>query len=129
MPHLVATVQTANVKFGALKRDATARDSVRRALQSSSTVFEAAEQLELLSDLDDQGRDDAAVLLKAIPAGLQAALLSALDNAAGRSVPVQFAWKPGYDFELQIWEATEGDVGGMTMMLVSPWPRHLRERT
>jgi hypothetical protein len=128
MPHIVATVEGANRAFGAIKRDATARDRVRSALQSSSTVLDAAERLDMLSELDDQGREDAALLLRAIPAGLQAGLLSALDNAAGRSIPVQFAWKPGYDFELQIWEATEGDTGGMTVMLVSPWPRHLRER-
>jgi len=81
MPHIVATVERANRAFGALKRDTTARDRVRSALQSSSTVLDAAERLGMLSELDDRGREDAALLLRAIPAGLQAGLLSVLDSA------------------------------------------------
>jgi len=129
MPHLVATVHEANVAFGGPKRDPKISEKLRGVLRDASSVFDAAEKLGLLSDLDRQGRDDAGVLLRAVPVGLQKAMLSALDNAVERGLQVSFAWKPGYDFELQLSEASEGDKGALNVMLVSPWPRHIRERT
>jgi hypothetical protein len=128
MPHLVATVEKANLTFGGLQRDVQQRDDLRRVLQSSNSVLEVVEQVDMLSGLDAQGVEDAQVFFGALPGGLQAALLSALDNALERNLQITFAWKPGYDFELQIWEAAEGDVGALNVMIASPWPRHLRER-
>jgi hypothetical protein len=129
MPRMVEMVYRTNVAFGGPGRDAKTVDRLRGVLASSRDLLGAVDELGLLAELDDQGRDDARVLFGAVPAGLQKAMVSALDNALERGLMVSFAWKPGYDFELELSEASEGDKGALNVMLVSPWPRHIRERT
>lgn len=67
----------------------------------------------------------------AISEAARAVLYSALtaDRGAGSGahrhrVPVTFAWAPGYDFELTVWDApgSEMSPGGITMLLRSRYP-------
>jgi hypothetical protein len=60
------------------------------------------------------------------PSAQQAALRAAIfDNLArdGR-VPVTFAWAPGYDYELTIWDVrdTAETAGGITVLFKSRYP-------
>ena len=60
------------------------------------------------------------------PSALQAALKAALHDNLQRDgrVPVTFAWTPGYDFDLRIWDVrdTSETHGGMTVLVTSRYP-------
>jgi len=61
--------------------------------------------------------------LEQVPPSLQEGVRAVLFNAVTRGLPVQFAWAPAYDFELNVWEATGSDktTGGITILLRSPY--------
>jgi hypothetical protein len=46
-----------------------------------------------------------------------------------RRLHITLAWKPAPDFELSIWETTDGNVGGVTILVGSPPPRALGKPT
>ena len=55
---------------------------------------------------------------------IQAALYSAVNRE--QRMPVMFAWIPGYDFELRIFEARQnGGATSMTIIFASPYGRAL----
>lgn len=62
--------------------------------------------------------------LKSWPAGLLEAVRAALLSAVNRGLPVNFAWAPGYHYEVSFWEAagTPQSLGGMTVFFKSPFP-------
>ncbi len=64
--------------------------------------------------------------LGAWPPGQQAAIVAAVRSALESEprMPVTFAWAPGYDFEVTIWESAgmEGSPGAMTILLRSRYP-------
>lgn len=64
--------------------------------------------------------------LDAWPTALQAALKAALYENLRRDgrVPVTFAWAPGYDYDLRIWDVrdTEATHGGITVLVTSRYP-------
>lgn len=128
MPHMTALVRKANQKFNALPNEGL-RNELQPALQSATGLRDAIQRLGLLSELDESVVDDAGVLLDAVPRGLGAALLAAVRDAVDRNLPVTFAWRAGYDFELRIWESVAADgVGLLTVLLTAPFPRHVRAR-
>lgn len=129
MPMAFALVHQVNQALIEAKQNATRRQEIREALRSPASLLDAAERLQLLRPLDTQATGDARLLFTALPPALEAALVSAFASALERDLHATFAWKPGHDFELRIWEATSGGVGGMTILLVSPMPRELRGRT
>jgi hypothetical protein len=64
--------------------------------------------------------------LKTWPAALQEALRAALLSALNRKprLPVTISWAPGYDYEIDIWEArsTTKSAAAMTILLRSKYP-------
>ena len=60
------------------------------------------------------------------PSAQQAALRAALHENLARDgrVPVTFAWAPGYDYELTIWDVrdTTETAGGITVLFKSRYP-------
>ena len=60
------------------------------------------------------------------PTALQAALQAAIFENLRRdgSVPMTFAWAPGYDYELSMWDVrdTRETAGGITVLLKSRYP-------
>lgn len=63
-------------------------------------------------------------LLDRMPIGLQRAISAAAQTAVDRALPVTFAWAPGYDWELSVWDVADTDQsrGGMTMLIRSRYP-------
>lgn len=64
--------------------------------------------------------------LRSWPDGLKEALRATIISALSRSprVPLMFSWAPAYDYELNVWEelGTDGDPGGITILLRSRYP-------
>ena len=64
--------------------------------------------------------------LKSWPEGLREVLRAAIRSAVHRSprVPVNIAWAPAYDFEVDVWEApaTGDSPGSMTILMRGRYP-------
>ena len=60
------------------------------------------------------------------PSGIQAAVRAVLHDNLRRDavVPITFAWAPGYDFEVTIWDVldTAETAGGITLLFKSRYP-------
>jgi hypothetical protein len=60
------------------------------------------------------------------PSGIKAAVRAVLHDNLTRdgTVPVTFAWAPGYDFEVSIWDVrdTAETAGGITILFKSRYP-------
>ena len=119
MPHMTAVARRATDRFRGLP-DQGLRDELLPVLREAT---------ELLDGLDADVRADAEMLLDAVPGSVAGALLGAVRSATERNVPVTFVWQAAYDFEVRVWESVNAEgVGGATVMLTSPFPRHVRER-
>jgi hypothetical protein len=70
--------------------------------------------------------DDWVDYIKKIPLSMQEALRATIYHALSAKPPVQvtFAWAPGYDYELTIWQApdTRKTKGGITVLIKSRYP-------
>ena len=70
--------------------------------------------------------EEEAAYVAAFPSGLQEAVRALLhDNiASGMPLDVTFAWAPGYDDELALWQVADGEHtrGGITVMVRSRFP-------
>jgi hypothetical protein len=64
--------------------------------------------------------------LNIMPKGIQVAQQAVIYYALGTSPPtrITFAWAPGYDWELTIWQAPDTDTtpGGITILTKSRYP-------
>jgi hypothetical protein len=72
------------------------------------------------------GSDKEAAVIRGIPRGMQEAIRALVRDNLSREVPlaITFAWAPGYDYELQVWEAPgdDGSRGGITVLLRTRYP-------
>jgi hypothetical protein len=117
---MVALVRMTN---RALDRDGDL-SGVAEVLANAPSVLDAARSAGLL-DGGGVDADHAADVLAKLPPAVDAALLATLRNAAERGVGAVVQWKPGADVELGVWEAVDGDVGHVGVLLVSPPGRKL----
>jgi hypothetical protein len=73
-------------------------------------------------DLDDA----TAAYVEGWPTALKAAVQAAIFENLSRDgrVPITFAWAPGYDYEVSIWDVRDASetVGGMTILFKSRYP-------
>ena len=71
-------------------------------------------------------RGDWVKYLQQIPEGLQEAVRAIIHHALGTTPPthITFAWAPGYDYELSVWQApdTRTSRGGITILIKSRYP-------
>lgn len=106
-----------------LAKDVQERERV--ILDPNTTLSSAARMVGIAQSDDEEN------YLSRWPAGIQRALIAALHSAVTRQppLPVTISWAPGYDFEIQIWEAagTPTSRGGMTILLRSRYPDEMRE--
>lgn len=93
------------------------------------TPFTAAAGVSLAEALLDAGvaLDRAtAAYVEGWPSGIQAAVKAVIADNLLRdgTVPITFAWAPGYDFEVSIWDVrdTSETVGGITILFKSRYP-------
>lgn len=126
MPYVVAFIGQANQIFGpAGEWDPQA---LLDALEGIESVRDGIERFELLGAIErDDQRQVAAEFLQLLPRSLDAAILAALRSALERGLRTQFTWKPGYAFELCLWESTKQEaegrwVGLVNIMIISPDP-------
>jgi hypothetical protein len=118
MPTMQAMTEKANAVFN--------RQSIGRISDAAKTSLGTAgkDLGQVCADLGIATSSAEKGYLSGWPTGLQEALRAAVDSAVARSLPVTFAWQPGYDYELDIVElpGTPTSVGGMTVILRSPIP-------
>ena len=98
------------------------------AFDAAGLVYDPAEQRlgdvlqRLVPDVDDRIVE----FVNTFPSGVQAAILGCLAANAARDVrlPVTFAWAPGYDYSVQIWDvaSTRDSTGGITILVTSRYP-------
>jgi hypothetical protein len=120
MPRMQTAVSALNVTFGAERIgevDAGSFAARGEGAETLSRAFVAAGV-----DLDDA----TAAFMDTWPSATQAALRAAVFENLSRDgrVPITFAWAPGYDFELTIWDVRDSSetVGGMTILFRSRYP-------
>ncbi len=121
MPFLVGSILLANETFAPLHDFDPG--AILDATAEAETVLGAAEALGLLDVLSEPNAVHMAEFLAAIPASLDAAALAALRSALARGVRVQVTWQPAYEFELRLWEASEGSAGLVNVHILSPHPQ------
>lgn len=110
------------VALGALN-ERFAKHAIER-VRAVDVAFDAPFQeltQRLLGDDLPRGFDDFA---GSMPVGMQRAIAAAISSAVERGLPVTFAWAPGYDWELALWDVadTEQTHGGMTVLIRSRYP-------
>ena len=124
MPHMTSVVRLANRFLDPTdERSGFEQSVVRDALGEASSLYEALRAIGALDGLDDRVRDDTEKLLRAMPSSVENAVLGALKSGTDRSLPVVLQWKPGTSFEASIWEATDGDVGQVGVLITTPFAR------
>jgi hypothetical protein len=121
VPHVSELICQANRLLDGT--DAGTRDAALSALDGASSVLQAVELAGLIDQLDKSRQPEARDALKALPGSVDAALLAVLKGALKRGLQVVIQWKPGPNTELQVWEAVDGNVGHVGVMLITPYAR------
>jgi hypothetical protein len=120
MPFLVASVTRANEVFSAL--DGWEPDGLIETIGEAETVIEMGESLGVFDVLDSDQADALKVFLAKVPESLDAAIVGAVRNALSRGLRSQLTWQPGYEFELRLWEVSDGPDGLLNVHVVTPHP-------
>jgi hypothetical protein len=105
--------------------DRAEKIQVLAAVTDATTLGDAAERAGLLDEAGGFDGAEARAALDALPGSVSAALLAVLRDAVERDAPLVLQWKPGGAVELQVWEAMDGDVGQIGVLLISPYGREL----
>ena len=118
MPRMQTAVSAFNASFGpegvrAIDPDVFAADTD---VTFSESLRRAGVELE----------EATAAFVDGWPSGIKAAVRAVLHDNLTRdgTVPVTFAWAPGYDFEVSIWDVrdTAETAGGITILFKSRYP-------
>jgi hypothetical protein len=122
MPLMQTALTSMNTAFGPEAMDAL--DSDARARWSPSEDNTLSDALHGMPSLDLS--DAVLSYINGWPSGLQAAIKGVIHENFNRSatVPITFAWKPGYDYAVEIYDVhdTETSRGGITIILTSRYP-------
>ena len=118
MPRMQTAVSAFNSTFGP--------QGIR---EMDASVFAADADLSLSQSFQRAGvelEEATAAFVDGWPTGIKAALRAVLHDNLTRdgTVPVTFAWAPGYDFEISIWDVrdTAETAGGITILFKSRYP-------
>jgi hypothetical protein len=118
MPRMQTAVSAFNASFG--PQGIVEMDPGAFAPDSDATLAEALQRAGV--ELDDA----TAAFVDGWPSGIRAAVRAVLFDNLTRdgTVPVTFAWAPGYDFEVSIWDVrdTAETAGGITILFKSRYP-------
>ena len=123
MPAMQVALTTFNARFG--------REAIR---EVDAAMFEPGASLSEAATRLGVGDKAVADYLGRLPAALQASLTAVIRSGIERGMPITFAWAPGYDYELTVWDVADTAVthGGITVLLRSRYPgdaHPLGERT
>ena len=118
MPRMQTAVSAFNSSFGP-----------QGIAEMDASAFAADADLSLSESFQRAGvelEEATAAFVDSWPTGIKAALRAVLHDNLTRSgtVPVTFAWAPGYDFEISIWDVrdTAETAGGITILFKSRYP-------
>jgi hypothetical protein len=119
MPHLQTTLGTLNSAFS--------KDNIPKLVKQRAAWCEGQKLATgVVIDSKVLLHSDWAKYLDQIPGALQEAIRSTIYYALGTTPPtaITFAWAPGYDYELSIWQApdTRTSRGGITVLIKSRYP-------
>jgi hypothetical protein len=120
MPFLVASVVRANEVFSAL--DTWEPEGLIAAIDGSETVIQMGDSLGIFDVLETEQAEALKRFLGEVPEALDAAIVSAVRNALSRGLRSQLTWQPGYEFELRLWEVSEGSAGLLNVHVITPHP-------
>ncbi len=119
MPHLQTALGTLNLSFS--RENIGKLASNRAAFAEGKTLAQGIVVHEKMA-LHEHWKK----YLGMIPAPMQEAIRAVIYNALGTTPPttITFAWAPGYDYELSIWQApdTRTSRGGITVLIKSRYP-------
>jgi hypothetical protein len=119
MPHLQTILGTLNTAF--------ARENIQ-SLAEQRDAFREGQQLGAGIVINPKMalHSDWVGYLHQIPVGIQEAIRSVIHHALSTKPPTQvtFAWAPGYDYEVTVWQApdTRTSRGGITVLVKSRYP-------
>jgi len=119
MPHLQTILGTLNTAFS--------KDSIPRLVEQRE-AFRPGQTLGagIVVHPKTALHADWVEYLHRIPASIQETVRTVIYHALSTTPPTQitFAWAPGYDYELTIWQApdTRTSRGGITMLIKSRYP-------
>ena len=123
MPYLVQPILRANEVLAQV--DGFDAPPLLARIEGAATVNEAADALGLFAVLEDADAATMREFLDTLPASLDAAILAGVRSALERGVRTQVSWQPGYDFELRMWERSDGADGVVNLHILSPEPPEL----
>lgn len=117
MPNYQAMVETINVKFNRQNIASVPADPFDPASQLD--FGQSAMLLGVAKTNDEMG------FLNALPASVKDGLKAALNSARTSQLPLQMVWVPGFDYELNVWEApgTPTSIGGISVVLKTPYKK------
>ena len=120
MPRMQTAVSAMNSTFGAEQIGEVDPEPFAPGGDGAATLSEAFQAVGV--DLDGA----TAGFVDAWPTAIQAAVRAAVFENLSRDgrVPITFAWAPGYDFEVSMWDVRDSSetVGGMTILFKSRYP-------
>jgi hypothetical protein len=119
MPHLQTALGTLNIAFS--------KENIGKLVPKRSAFAEGHELAQGVVVHEQMAlHGEWMKYLRLIPTGMQEAIRAIIFNALGTSppTPIVFAWAPGYDYELSIWQApdTRTSRGGITVLIKSRYP-------
>lgn len=118
MPRMQTAVSAFNATFGP--------EAIRDADPSGFAAGSGMSLSEALLNAGVELDRATAAYVEGWPSGIQAALKAVIADNLQRegTVPITFAWAPGYDFEVSIWDVrdTTETAGGITILFKSRYP-------
>ena len=120
MPFLTASVLRTNELFSGL--ESFAPDRLLGDIGEATTLTAVGENLGVFAVMPDAHAEALKQFLGDVPAALDAAIVAGVRSALSRGLRTQLTWQPGYDFELRIWEVSDGSEGLVNFHMVTPHP-------
>ncbi len=78
--------------------------------------------LGLIEVLPDHQQGPMREFFAGIPDAVDAGMMAAVRSALARGLRVGISWQPGYDYELRVWDVSDGAEGMVNVHLISPHP-------
>jgi len=120
MPHLQTALGSLNIAFS--RENINKLVARREAFAQGQTLGHGGVVIDEKFALHGEWKK----YLGLIPTPMQEAIRSVIYDALGTKPPtyITFAWAPGYDYELSIWQApdTKTSRGGITVLIKSRYP-------
>ncbi len=128
MPYMESALLQATQLFAPIERFDP--QGLLEAIEGVDNLLDGAERMGLFEVLDGPYGDALRKHFQKLPPSVDASILAGLRSALERGLRTQFIWKPAYDFELRMWEVSDGGhaPGTLTFQILSPHPEEPPEK-